>query len=394
MKRLFVVFLSFCMCFVGCASVTDTSTENTANAMSEAPTEHVEENTLIGIVRGIKDDSIMINPIDKGLCDEIVFSIADLEKHDVFNNNAVLVAYRGGIMESYPAQINAISWTVLENDLRDYEYTGEWLNKEDAEFKGDGEADSIVITRIYSNCFFGEYATFADQFKFNGSLGDEWCVGDLIHCSYENAYRDDEKRCYEADFISVRESDWTPQPGVCYKPVIYLYPEDEIEVSVSLTLDGELTCTYPAYGDSWTVTASPDGTLTDKNGQIYNYLYWEGVTNVEYDFSRGFCVKGEDTAAFLEVALERLGLNRREANEFIVYWLPLMELNPYNIISFQTDVYTEAAKLAVVPTPDTVNRVFMAWKASDESVAIPEQSLLSPDREGFTVIEWGGTEVK
>ena len=75
--------------------------------------------------------------------------------------------------------------------------------------------------------------------------------------------------------------------------------------------------------------------------QTYNYLYWEGETYAQYDLSKGFCVKGEDTAAFLEDALEQLGLTRREANEFIVYWLPLMEHNPYNKISFQTDIYTD-----------------------------------------------------
>ena len=179
-----------------------------------------------------------------------------------------------------------------------------------------------------------------------------------------------------------------------YKPVIYLYPEETTDVSVTLTLNGDLTCTYPAYNNGWTVTASPDGTLTDANGQTYNYLYWEGETYTQYDFSKGFCVKGEDTAAFLEDALEKLGLNRREANEFIVFWLPLMEQNPYNIMSFQSDIYTDSAKLKVVPSPDTVIRVFMAYKISDEFIEIEPQKLSAPVREGFTVIEWGGTEVK
>ena len=178
------------------------------------------------------------------------------------------------------------------------------------------------------------------------------------------------------------------------KPVIYLYPESELNVDVNLQLDGRLTCTYPAYNHGWNVTASPDGTLTDANGQIYNYLYWEGVTSAQYDLSTGFCVRGEDTAAFLENALERLGLNRREANEFIIYWLPRMEVNPYNIISFQTDIYTDAAKLEVSPTPDTMIRVFMVWQASDIYVNLPEQNLSSPERTGFTVIEWGGTEIE
>ncbi|MBQ3182411.1 MAG: hypothetical protein IJB57_01970 [Clostridia bacterium] len=178
------------------------------------------------------------------------------------------------------------------------------------------------------------------------------------------------------------------------KPVIYLYPEEETEVSVKLKLDGEITCTYPKYDNVWSVTASPDGTLTDAEGQSYNYLYWEGITNVEYDLSKGFCIKGEDTADFLEDALEKLGLNRREANEFIVYWLPLMEHNPYNVISFQTDIYTDAAKLTVTPEPNTLIRVFMAWQGSDEYISLPEQELTAPSRKGFTVVEWGGAELK
>ena len=185
-----------------------------------------------------------------------------------------------------------------------------------------------------------------------------------------------------------------PANDLVAKPVIYLYPEETKDVTVTLDLNGELACTYPKSNGTWSVTAYPDGTLTDANGQEYNYLYWEGVTDVEYDFSEGFCVKGEDTAEFLETALADLGLTRREANEFIVYWLPLMEVNEYNIIAFQTDVYEENAKLSVTPTPETVIRVFMAWYGTDKEIDIVSQELTAPERTGFTVIEWGGSQVK
>lgn len=177
------------------------------------------------------------------------------------------------------------------------------------------------------------------------------------------------------------------------KPVIYLYPEETTDVTVTLDFDGELTCTYPAYENGWTVTAGPDGTLTDAGGQKYNYLYWEGVTATEYDMSSGFCVAGADTAAFLEDALATLGLTRREANEFIVYWLPMMEDNPYNLISFQNEIYTESAKLSIIPAPDTLLRVFMAWQPLEEAVEIPAQTLTSTERDGFTVVEWGGAQL-
>lgn len=178
------------------------------------------------------------------------------------------------------------------------------------------------------------------------------------------------------------------------KPVIYLYPEQEEEVSVRLDYDGKLTCTYPEYDDGWNVTAVPDGRITDENGQEYNYLYWEGETEQEYDFSEGFCVAGEDTAEFLEDALDRLGLTRREANEFIVYWLPRMEQNEYNLISFQSEAYTDHARLSIQPEPDTVIRVFMAYKPVENEQEIPEQTLAAPERSGFTVVEWGGCELR
>lgn len=178
------------------------------------------------------------------------------------------------------------------------------------------------------------------------------------------------------------------------KPVIYLYPEETTGVEVTLNFAGKLTSTYPAYENGWKVTAEPDGTLTDSDGKVYNYLFWEGVADTEFDFSEGFCVKGSDTAEFLEDALARLGLTRREANEFIVYWLPLMEGNKYNIISFQGDVYTKNAGLTVHPNPDTVIRVFMAWYGSKKPVKIPGQELTAPERVGFTVVEWGGCEAR
>ena len=178
------------------------------------------------------------------------------------------------------------------------------------------------------------------------------------------------------------------------KPVIYLYPEKVTDVTVQLDyITGDLTCTYPAYEGGWTVTAAPDGTLTDAKGQTYNYLYWEGEGTEQYDLSEGFCVPGADTAAFLEDVLAKLGLTRREANEFIVYWLPQMEQNPYNLIAFQQEAYTEAAKLTVTPAPDSLLRVFMTWKPLAEPVDIPVQELPAFNRHGFTVVEWGGTQI-
>lgn len=211
---------------------------------------------------------------------------------------------------------------------------------------------------------------------------DTWLYGDSMNA---------DKWMYAKEVTFV--PDESGKIATVAKPVIYFYPETETDVTVHLDYDGELTCTYPAYNHGWTVTAQPDGTLTDEAGQTYNYLYWEGLTDGEYDFSQGFCVAGADTAPFLEDALAKLGLTRREANEFIVYWLPLMQDNAYNLISFQEEAYTSHAALTVSPAPDTMIRVFMAWTPLSEMVEIEPQVLTTPEREGFTVVEWGGSQI-
>ena len=178
------------------------------------------------------------------------------------------------------------------------------------------------------------------------------------------------------------------------KPVIYLYPEEPMDVDVRLETDGEFIATWPAYENGWRVTAQPDGTLTDADGNEYNYLFWEAESDTVYDFSQGFCVAGEDTGEFLRETLSAMGLTAKEYNEFIVYWLPLMQGNTYNLISFQSEAYTKSAVLTVTPAPDNLLRVFMAWKPLTEAVEIAPQTFLPFNRDGFTVVEWGGAQVK
>ena len=185
--------------------------------------------------------------------------------------------------------------------------------------------------------------------------------------------------------------------AIDYKPIIYLYPEEKTDVIVKLGNPEFLSCTYPKYEDEWKVTANPDGNLVDKKtGRNLYALYWEGE-NIpkEINIKEGFCVKGEDTIRFLEEKLEILGLNEREAEEFIIYWLPKMECNKYNYIRFETlEEQNTSMPLDVTPKPDSIIRIMMDWKALNEKIEIEEQKLNTPERKGFTVVEWGGSELK
>lgn len=356
------------------------------------------EHEFRAIITNIDGSWVYVEPVD-GESEEsdslnIKFYADELPNIDAKVGDTVEIKYRGNVPWTSSQQIRAFYWKKSHN-LNHLEYTEEWLDKETAEKYDHNIFSDIVITEIYSNCFFARpVIPMPYQIKLNGTLSDDWCIGDQVICTYENTYYDNKNQRVEVDFLTIEPSDFELEPGVDYKPVIYLYPEEDTEVTVKLDYNGQLTCTYPKYNNGWNVTASSDGTLTDEKGMQYNYLYWEGETFAQYDFSKGFCVKGEDTTEFLEYALAELGLTRREANEFIVFWLPMMQENNYNIISFQTEAYTSSARLEVTPLPDSIIRVFMAYKASDEYVDIEAQELTAPNREGFTVIEWGGTEVK
>ena len=67
-----------------------------------------------------------------------------------------------------------------------------------------------------------------------------------------------------------------------------------------------------------------------------------------------------------------------------------METNSYNLISFQNEAYAEKVEFSIQPTPDSVLRVFMVWKELDEPIAIAPQTFNTFERDGFTVVEWGG----
>ena len=189
-----------------------------------------------------------------------------------------------------------------------------------------------------------------------------------------------------------------PNPETA-KPVIYLYPEQETKVNVQLSFNGTLTSTYPTLPpEGWTVTAQPDGTLTDEEGRSYRYLFWEGVADVDWKQDSGFLVKAEDAREFLEQSLTQLGLNELEQNDFITYWLPKLEKNGESFVTFAAEQYTDNAILTVTPQPDSVLRVQMLISKVDDSnraafQKLPEQELPRFEREGFVLVEWGGTDL-
>ena len=216
-------------------------------------------------------------------------------------------------------------------------------------------------------------------------------------CNSPYSFSSTKEECDQCKNRSFIEGHCVPQiRRISRKPIIYLYPTVPTEVKVSVGKPENLTHTYPKYTDGWSVLAHPNGNLTDKKGHSYYALYWEGIHTNNSKDQDGFIVKGSDTIPFLEEKLAILGLSEREANEFIIYWLPVLEKNKYNLIRFATkEEIEDNMPLFITPKPDTLIRVMMKYKPVQKSKTISPQQLPStPKRTGFVAVEWGGTLLK
>ena len=265
----------------------------------------------------------------------------------------------------------------------------------------------IRITEISDDYFIGtlrnNVSGFAMKTMFKVNLpsdelisearNEDYMLGDEVVVEYDQRHLiEDNDGMVEitAMWLECRSSD---NRGAAMKPVIYLYPQVPVNFKVSIDYDGQLTTTYPAYKDGWQGIANPDGTLLVDDHE-YSYLFWEGFDYNEYDMSKGFVVKGEDSAEFLQNVLSQMGLLPKEYNEFIVYWLPQLADNAYNLITFQQADYTDHARLTIDPEPDSVLRIFMVYQALNEPIDVEEMAVEPFIRHGFTVVEWGGCELK
>ena len=92
-----------------------------------------------------------------------------------------------------------------------------------------------------------------------------------------------------------------------------------------------------------------------------------------------------------------LGLNRTEITDFITFWGPRIKVHNFVTIQFLVDeeYHNQVASLNVTPKPDSQLRVYLLFQGTDNPTltrkfTVPE--LPKFERQGFTAIEWGGSE--
>ncbi|MEO9533266.1 MAG: hypothetical protein ABJG68_10030 [Crocinitomicaceae bacterium] len=187
------------------------------------------------------------------------------------------------------------------------------------------------------------------------------------------------------------------------KPVIYLYSEEDLSVSLNVNFYGTIDFSYPKLDNqTWKVDLK-DNKIVHK-GLDYPYLFWEGeMQNLNYQTNANNELCGEfvaksDVISFLEAKLSEANFNSNEKADFITFWAPKMIENEYVFIQFlEDDSYSALiADLKVNPQPDNTKRLYMlytGYESIPKDIRFTKQSLKPLKREGFTLVDWGGTEL-
>lgn len=182
-------------------------------------------------------------------------------------------------------------------------------------------------------------------------------------------------------------------PPFACEPIIYLYPQTTQKVSITFDQKVNLSDSIPEYRNGWNVIADPSGKIINlSDNRTYPYLFWEGWSLIFPIQNNGFVVKQSEVASFLEKTLPKLGLNEKEKEDFMKAWLPYFSNSPYYFLTFiEQDAIDVIAPLMISPKPDTVIRVLMDIKPLEKLIEVEELQLKeTPQRKGFTVVEWGG----
>ena len=249
-----------------------------------------------------------------------------------------------------------------------------------------------------------DYYTHLFQDMFYPSRDAEWSLEDWWKKSYYdklNFYAQMVKEGREKEFEWLRDQllNMAPHTGgtvlpnntEAKKPNIYLYPETETEITVTFEKPEYLTSSIPDYTGAWTVTASPDGKLTDVVGNSYGYLFYEALVKKKaFQTEESFLIPADKRDETFRRILTAYSFNEQETADFIEYWSDYLKGGTdYLMYPMLTDGVDAAMPVSFSVKPDSIYRIWFGFAFYDGGeVKTPEITPI--ERKGFTVIEWGG----
>jgi hypothetical protein len=170
------------------------------------------------------------------------------------------------------------------------------------------------------------------------------------------------------------------------KPNIYLYPEQECNVSVKINPNGRITKSIPEYNEGWNVTIKPNGIIDDE----YSFLFYEADVTVETP-ETGWCVNTHQLSNFFDTLLHEYGLNDNEIEDFKEYWTQrLTGSRYYSIFPLINEEVDDVCPISIQPEPDHILRLWFVFIPQKKMENLKTPIIPKFSRNGFEVVEWGG----
>lgn len=176
---------------------------------------------------------------------------------------------------------------------------------------------------------------------------------------------------------------------VVYKPNIYVYPKQTLNISVALSFPkgGRVVESIPLYGSGWNVMVTPEGKMNNQ----YDYLFYESEQPDEWQYKTGWTIAKDSLEIFFKSNLAAYHFKANEIRDFIDYWIPrLTDHNYYHIYPQERPVIEELIKVRFSSEPENFLRLFYVVKGSSAPSPLQPHTISNTvPRTGYHAAEWG-----
>ena len=190
-------------------------------------------------------------------------------------------------------------------------------------------------------------------------------------------------------FQSCNPDDNCDDDIIDYKPNIYIYPTTQLNlnVQISFPMGGEIITSIPDYGKGWNITVDTNGLIDNK----YRFLFYESIQPNVWQREQGWIIKKDNLESFFRANMAEYGFKGMEIEDFIEYWIPLLDKNEFYLIYPQTkNILYKVISLDVSIQPDNMLRLHYLIKGTNNNnINLAAPTIEGFKRDGYYITEWG-----
>ena len=213
-------------------------------------------------------------------------------------------------------------------------------------------------------------------------------LDDITDKVNDKAYKD---ACQLLEWLGINPPNSLPALRTAIKPNIYLYPEETTDISVIFDSPELLLTVIPDYINGWYAKVDSNSNMI-VDGKEYGYLFYESMTDDHLmQKEKGFIVPINNRKEFFTYISNYYGFNKQEKEDFVSFWCSRLDSNKEYIMYPQlTDTIDILMAVNINPKPENIFRIWFLFFEKEEDIELEKPESVIPNRDGYTMIEWGG----